>query len=347
MPFKKDIRLNGVDWCFNKPSFVKRGLAARYQKNAEVTFKINRKNPNTANACVGSSVIGFINEPDSKPIIDAIGIEERIYAHISGVVYSKGQNEQPAQVYVEVSTFPRRRKGAAYQEKSKPISKEKSKPISEKRKVTSAQSAVAHSHRITGEDFKEQRKKEDAGSQHYGKSGIYCIWNKNHETYIGQSLDIGRRISEHVRTLNAGKHNNHRLQADWKSYGHNYFRFDLVEIVSDRSKLSEREYFFIRKYETCSFGYNSTEKVEDFETKLTAAQQLHKTIATNEYVYLFDGRYMQRNFKRNRDKGIVRLWYGDEIWCYQSNSEHHAENLARWFANHRKISGSAYDWKIK
>lgn len=347
MPFKAEIKLNGIDWCFKKPDFVKRGLAAKYQKNAEVNFKINGKNKKTANACVGSSIIGFINDPDSRAILDAIAVEERIYAHISSVEYFENKNEQPIEVYVEVSTYPRRRKGSAYQEESKPIQKEKVKSNSEKKKVTAPENVIVHSHRITGEVFKEQRRKENAGSQHSGRCGIYCIWSKFHETYIGQSKDIGRRITEHYKALNAGKHDNHRLQADWHSYGHTYFRFDLVEIVLDRSKLSEREYFYIKKYETCSFGYNSTEKVTDFEANLTAAQQLNKIVTTSDYVDLFDGRYTQHKFKRSKDKGIVRLWYDDEVWCYQSGSEHHAEQLARWFANHRKLSGSAYDWKIK
>ena len=230
MPFKREIKLNGIDWCFKKPSFVKRGLAAKYQKNAEVKFKINRKNTNTANACVGSSIIGFVNDPDSREILDAIAVEERVYAHISSVEYSETQNEQPAQVYVEVSTYPRRRKGSAYQEESKPIQNEKVKSNLEKRKNTAPGDVVVHSHRITGEVFKEQRRKENAGNKHSGMCGIYCIWNKFHETYIGQSTDIGSRITDHYKALNAGKHDNPRLQADWHSYGHTYFRFDLVEI---------------------------------------------------------------------------------------------------------------------
>lgn len=57
-------------------------------------------------------------------------------------------------------------------------------------------------------------------------AGIYCIYNTiNHKYYIGSSINIKRRLSEHCWLLNNNKHNNIILQRAWNKYGVENFEY--------------------------------------------------------------------------------------------------------------------------
>lgn len=56
--------------------------------------------------------------------------------------------------------------------------------------------------------------------------GIYAITNILTDTvYYGQSVRMGKRLSEHKRQLTLGGHSNPHLQASWNRYGKNAFVF--------------------------------------------------------------------------------------------------------------------------
>ena len=77
--------------------------------------------------------------------------------------------------------------------------------------------------------------------------GIYIITNKiNGKIYIGLSVDIKRRFSEHKSPCRFQKKETPIARAI-KKYGLVNFSFDILELVECKSKLCEREIFWINK----------------------------------------------------------------------------------------------------
>lgn len=88
--------------------------------------------------------------------------------------------------------------------------------------------------------------------------GIYCIENKiNHKKYIGQSIHIHRRWSEHKYELNNNMHENDYLQKSWNKYGLDNFEFSIIEVCSV-DELDDKECYYISLYNTFDkkYGYN-------------------------------------------------------------------------------------------
>ena len=91
--------------------------------------------------------------------------------------------------------------------------------------------------------------------------GIYVITNvANLKVYVGQSIDIRRRWTEHLLTLKRGKHFNKHLQGAYAKYGKDSFIFTIVE-ECERKQLDDRELFWINKFNSTDnkHGYNIIE----------------------------------------------------------------------------------------
>lgn len=89
-------------------------------------------------------------------------------------------------------------------------------------------------------------------------SGIYKIENKiNGKVYIGQSVDVYRRLKKHIWEI---ENNNSVLYRAFKKYGIENFTYELIEECSIE-ELDKREIFYIQKYNSYvgienSNGYN-------------------------------------------------------------------------------------------
>lgn len=78
------------------------------------------------------------------------------------------------------------------------------------------------------------------------QSGIYIILCKpTGENYVGSAVNLLRRIREHKYDLNRGIHANSKLLAEWERYTEDAFEFSVLELVADKTKLLEREQFWI------------------------------------------------------------------------------------------------------
>lgn len=80
------------------------------------------------------------------------------------------------------------------------------------------------------------------------KSGIYSIINLvNDKIYVGQSIDIKRRLRNHKNDLKKNRHDNFKLQNSFNKHGLSCFKFDILEYCLPES-LTEREQFWINKF---------------------------------------------------------------------------------------------------
>lgn len=99
-------------------------------------------------------------------------------------------------------------------------------------------------------------------------TGIYLFTNLiNGKNYIGQSVDIQRRYSEHLRSGQPEKYvmknerdSNTPIHLAIQKYGVNNFSFRILEECS-REQLNEREKYWIKMFRSNEkeYGYNVTE----------------------------------------------------------------------------------------
>ena len=89
---------------------------------------------------------------------------------------------------------------------------------------------------------------------------IYKIENQiNHKLYIGKTLfTIDRRWNQHKRNAMDDKFNHMPLYHAMRKYGIDNFVISSLEEVSDISRLSEREQYWIKYFDTYNNGYNAT-----------------------------------------------------------------------------------------
>ncbi|MFZ2992539.1 MAG: GIY-YIG nuclease family protein [Microgenomates group bacterium] len=95
------------------------------------------------------------------------------------------------------------------------------------------------------------------------KTGIYVYTNIiNNKKYIGQALNLYKRITIHEKNFENKKCPNTENIPLWgaiKKYGRNFFKLEILEYIeNDNNKLDERETFYILR--ECStvdkWGYN-------------------------------------------------------------------------------------------
>lgn len=89
-----------------------------------------------------------------------------------------------------------------------------------------------------------------------GKSGIYKIINTtNGKCYVGSAVNLPGRWASHRKNLRSKKHNP-KLQNAWNKYGEDAFEFLVIEFVDDKTKLIEREQYWIDTLDVVKKGYN-------------------------------------------------------------------------------------------
>jgi group I intron endonuclease len=68
----------------------------------------------------------------------------------------------------------------------------------------------------------------------YGNIGIYKITcTVNNKIYIGSTIDIRKRVLDHVSRLKRNSHSNPYLQNTWNKYGENNFEIHILETCTE------------------------------------------------------------------------------------------------------------------
>lgn len=92
-------------------------------------------------------------------------------------------------------------------------------------------------------------------------TGIYEIKCKiDGKIYIGQAVDISKRIRKHLNNLRNGRHWNLHLQRAFTKYGENNFEFNVL-CECERENLNYNEKLFISKFNSSDerYGFNKND----------------------------------------------------------------------------------------
>lgn len=144
------------------------------------------------------------------------------------------------------------------------------------------------------------------------KCGIYIIKNDiNDKVYIGQSINIHKRIQEHFWKSECSKDvsYNSALHAAIRKYGKEHFYYEILE-ECDASQLDEREKEYIKQYNSISpNGYNILSGGQQYRTEQNRCIDCGKVIyKTAQRCWECYGKYQRRAIWPSRDelKQLIR-----------------------------------------
>lgn len=117
---------------------------------------------------------------------------------------------------------------------------------------------------------------------------IYEIYNDiTQKRYIGMTGHIKDRIRMHLKTLENYEHSSREMIKDRIKYGLDHFSFRILEIVYNRRKGFQREYYYMRKYNTYvdELGYNGHDPRFTTSARRSKAVRERKRKAKQEEVH--------------------------------------------------------------
>lgn len=154
--------------------------------------------------------------------------------------------------------------------------------------------------------------------------GIYCIINKfNNLIYIGSSLNVLHRRSQHFSLLNLNKHFNQKLQNSWNKYGENQFIFQIIEECSFEDLIKKEQFWinFYRSYDS-DHGFNLNKICE----RVILSEQTKIKISKNHSKF-WKNKKLSSKHKENMSKNNSKYWKGKKL------SAEHKSNLSN---SHKK-----------
>lgn len=167
-------------------------------------------------------------------------------------------------------------------------------------------------------------------------SGIYLIKNViNNKVYIGQSINIERRINDHKKLLKGNRHDNKHLQSAWNKNGKESFSFEILE-ECPIDELNSKEKYYIELFNSLNpkIGYNLLEVPETSygaspswagRQKISNSNKGRKhTEETKKKISLAKMGNPSRKGQRNSDEvcqQIKERMMGNKIWVGRKHSE--------------------------
>lgn len=116
-------------------------------------------------------------------------------------------------------------------------------------------------------------------------NGVYQILHvASGKRYVGSSLDIAKRWSDHRKRLRRGTHYSRYLQRAWNKYGELAFKFEVLEETSDLL-VREEHWMSVHRVHDARFGYNTmliangaARHSEESRAKIKAKRALQKNV---------------------------------------------------------------------
>jgi group I intron endonuclease len=139
--------------------------------------------------------------------------------------------------------------------------------------------------------------------------GIYKVENlKTNKVYIGGSINIERRKSEHFSNLKFNNHGNRNLQKDYNKYGKDNFKFIPLLICSEKDLLfyEQRAIDIYKKnlYNVCliagtSLGYKHSKK--------TLLKMSDRSISEETRKKISEANKGKKHSERHKEKISIRM----------------------------------------
>ena len=137
-------------------------------------------------------------------------------------------------------------------------------------------------------------------------AGIYKIENTDTQTvYIGQSVDLPARQSQHLCKLRKGTHGNKHLQASFNKHGEEAFKFSVVEYCREED-MTTLEQHYLDLFKTMGRVFNKGEVADSpnltdrpcpvckLKQCVRRGKEVYKTCGSKECVY--EMRYGRQNY---------------------------------------------------
>lgn len=147
--------------------------------------------------------------------------------------------------------------------------------------------------------------------------GIYKITNLvNNKCYIGSTWKSFRsRYKQHLTKLHQGKHHCQHLQRAYEKYGDDSFSFEILEIVTDKSILLDREAFYIKECDGFPGGYNENPDPNlspmHNENSRKKSSETHKKLWKRLQESMTEEEFNDYKRKYLEDRGFVE---GRKVW---------------------------------
>lgn len=158
--------------------------------------------------------------------------------------------------------------------------------------------------------------------------GIYCIENTiNGKKYIGSSIHVYKRRNRHFSQLKNNKHKNTKLQMSYNKHGKDVFIFHVLEFVDDKTKLIEREQYYInneKPWFNINLIANSSLGVKRSEETKEKVRQANLGLKHPEW----------RNKIKSESQG------GDNHWTKNKKFSH--ESKVKMSESHKKLYQNGY-----
>lgn len=128
--------------------------------------------------------------------------------------------------------------------------------------------------------------------------GIYMILNIiNNKSYVGQSVNLRKRKSDHFNQLRKNKHRNRYLQASFNKYGEKYFKWVVLENNIDNLLEQESYWINVRKSLDAGYGYNI--ELPDARLNTCSVSNIKKT--SNRYYVIYANKEIQKIYDSCHD----------------------------------------------